>query len=335
MGQSRGEQESGEPVRVLCGEPHPAVLVRDGVGKSQLHRGLLGGAGAVPHTGDRAVTGIEDLVHGAVHHLAAGAHQHDPVGEVRGLLEEMGGEDHRAATLGLGLHGLPELLAGSDVHAGGGLVQEQQVRFGQQGECEAQPLLFAAGALADLPAGDLCRAGPLEGGLDRDVAGLAGGDHGHGLLDRQVAQQATGLEHGADPALEHGLLRRHPENREGAGRRGGEAEDQVEERGLAGTVGSEQGHDLTSLDLQVDAVDGPDGAGPAAELTVDAGGVEGGAGRVGASRIGARSGGSPAGWGDGARDGAVGCGVHASSLWNPAPQRICRASPMIHDIRHG
>ena len=254
------------------------------------------------------MAGTGHLVDGAVHHDAAGAHEHDPVGEVRGLLEEVRGEDDGATPLGLGLHRLPELLAGAHVHAGGGLVEQQQVRLCQQCEREAQPLLLATGALAHPAPGDAGGAGALECRVDGDVGGVAGGDHRDGLADGQVVEEAAGLEHGAHAPATHRGLRRFTQNGEGARGRGREPQDHVEERGLAGAVGTQQGDDLAALDLEVDAGHRMDGPRAGAEVLMDTRRVEG-CGR--------------------------GCCVHASSLEIRALPRICRPSPIAHDICQG
>ena len=51
-----------------------------------------------------------------------------------------------------------------------------------------------------------------------------------------------------------------------------EAQDHVDRRRLAGAVGAEQRGDLAELEMQVDAIDGPDGA----EGPMDAGELDGG-----------------------------------------------------------
>ena len=308
MGQALTQQDAGQTVRVLRRETDAAALMGDRVLDAQVRGDLLRGPRTVPDTGEGAVAGTGHLVDGAVHHDAAGAHEHDPVGEVRGLLEEVRGEDDGATPLGLGLHRLPELLAGAHVHAGGGLVEQQQVRFGQQGEREAQPLLLAAGALAHLAARDAGGAGALQRRVDGDVRGVAGGDHGDGFADGQVVEQAAGLEHGAHATGAHGGLRGPAQNGESARGRGREPQHHVEERGLAGAVGTQERDDLAALDLEVDAGDRMDGPRTGAEVPMDTRRVEG-CGR--------------------------GCCVHASSLGIRTLMRICRPSPIAHDICQG
>ena len=98
------------------------------------------------------------------------AEQHDAVGVLVGLLEVVGGEQDGAAALGVLADRLPEAAAALDVHAGGGLVEDQQGGVGEQGHREAQPLLLAAGALADLAVGDRGDAGVGEHLVHRRVS---------------------------------------------------------------------------------------------------------------------------------------------------------------------
>src|SRR5699024_10209703 len=97
---------------------------------------------------------------------------------------------------------------------------------------------------------------------------------------------------GTDPSPTDGVLRGPAQDGQGPRGRVREAQEHVQEGGLAGTVRPQQGDDLAAVDIQVHAVHRVDGPGAAAEVAVDARGVQGGAGvcRVGAvppGRIGA------------------------------------------------
>ena len=61
----------------------------------------------------------------------------------------MRGEEERAALRGLGAHRLPEGAAGQRIHAGGRLVEDQEVRVAGQCEGEAHALALAAGQLVE------------------------------------------------------------------------------------------------------------------------------------------------------------------------------------------
>ena len=81
--------------------------------------------------------------------------QDDPVRVGVGLLEVVGGEEHRPAALGVAADGGPEVAAALDVHPGRGLVEGHQRRVGQQGQGEPEALLLAAGALPDEAIGEM------------------------------------------------------------------------------------------------------------------------------------------------------------------------------------
>jgi len=49
--------------------------------------------------------------------------------------------------------------------------------------------------------------------------------------------------------------------RDAAARSGDDAADDVDERGLAGAIGSEQGKDLAFLDVEIDLLEGLEAAG--------------------------------------------------------------------------
>lgn len=65
-----------------------------------------------------------------------------PVGYGVGLFEVVRGEQDRTSLVGLLAHGGPEGLAGGDVHAGGRLVEDDQVAVtgGGEGEADAPPV---------------------------------------------------------------------------------------------------------------------------------------------------------------------------------------------------
>src|SRR5699024_3346052 len=92
-----------------------------------------------------------DLGPGAVGDHAAAVHDHHTGGLALGLLEVVGGEDDGPPGGGYAPHLVPEGAPGADVHADGGLVQQQHLRVAEQGDGEADPLRLAAGEGAHLP----------------------------------------------------------------------------------------------------------------------------------------------------------------------------------------
>ena len=77
-------------------------------------------------------------------------------------------------------------------------------------------------------------------------------------MDGYPPEQATVLEHGADPAVGAGPRCRPAEDPNETVVRRNEAEQHIERGGLAGAVGPEQRDELAGCDGQVDPVDGWD-----------------------------------------------------------------------------
>lgn len=179
------------------------------------------------------------------------------------------------------------------VHAGGGLVQEEQAGLGGEGAGDLQLALFAVGEVAgevvalgfeadeleefhgaflagllrllEAGAAQQCRPEAFLGSrvaADEDV-----------LEDRHVGEQADVLEGAGDAGLGHQV---------GLGREDGalvgdrafrgdvQAGEAVEEGGLAGAVGADEADDLAGVDGEVDRADG----GEAAEAHGDVAGFE-------------------------------------------------------------
>ncbi len=174
----------------------------------------------------------------------------DPVGDRIGLFEVVRGEQHRASLVRLLAHGGPECLARRHVHAGGRLVEDDQIAVARGGEGEADALRLTSGELVHLAVGDLrdARAGEHIGGLVRLRVQIAG--EPDQLGDRDLVHQATALQHGAHAPRDDGLARAGPEHPDRAVVGVLEAEQQVEGGRLAGPVGPEQGHRLARVQLE-------------------------------------------------------------------------------------
>ena len=76
--------------------------------------------------------------------LAAVVDDRDPVGELVGLVEVLRGQQHRAAVGDQLADRVPHLAAGAGVEPGGGLVEEDQRRPGDQAGREVEPPPHAA-----------------------------------------------------------------------------------------------------------------------------------------------------------------------------------------------
>lgn len=129
---------------------------------------------------------------------------------------------------------------------------------GHERHREPHALLFAPGALAEAPVGEVGDAGGGEDVVDGPGVGEQGGDVLDALAHRQILEQSAGLHDGGDEATRDGRVRRHAEDADAARRRFAQAEDHVDRRRLARTVGAEERDDLAGRDLEVDPTDGLD-----------------------------------------------------------------------------
>lgn len=71
----------------------------------------------------------------------------DAVGELIGLIEVLGGQQHRPARCGKVADGLPHLVAAARIQAGGGLVEEQQIRRQDDARRDVEAAAHTAGVL--------------------------------------------------------------------------------------------------------------------------------------------------------------------------------------------
>ena len=257
----------------------------------------MGGAGA-----------LLDLSGGPVGDDPAPMHQHGAPGELFGLFQVVGGEEHRGPSVGLAAHPVPELVAGAGVHPCGGLIQNHQIRAGQQRQGEAQPLLLAAGALSHRAVSDLEDAGGLHDLAHRQRVPVQGSDDLDGLLDREVGQEAAGLQQRPDAPGTDRVARCAAEDADLTPVGGVEPQDHVHEGGLACAVGAEDCGDLSRGEVQGDAVHGVDGA----------------AGAVGIAAPEITD----------ADDGFL-CCAHASSIRRGTRGHVEQLSRILHDICHG
>ena len=212
VGGGGGEQVARDGVAVGRGDEDrvAAHLDRLDAGKS-LQRSDIG----IRQGGPDGAPGHQrlDLGGGAVGDDLAVADQDDAVGVGVGLLEVVRREEHRAALLGVLADGRPEVAPPGDVHARGGLVEDEQLGVGQQRHREPQPLLLAARALAHPAVGDVGDAGPLQHlGHRTGVAEQAGGQPQR-LLDGEVLEQAAGLHDRRDEPVADRVLRLHAVDR--------------------------------------------------------------------------------------------------------------------------
>jgi len=187
----------------------------------------------------------------------------DAVGELIGLVEVLGAEQHRRAQPGEGADDVPHLVARARVQARGRLVEEHELGRDDDARREIQAPAHAAGEVLHEPSARLLEAeGPeqLVGPYARRLRSVAEQPAeqdevlpgGQVVVDRgELAGQADEPAHGV--GLGHDVVPEHPRAaRVGTQERG----EHPDRRRLAGAVGPEHAVHGAALDGQVDAVDG-------------------------------------------------------------------------------
>ena len=198
----------------------------------------------------------------------AGIHRDQPV-EAGGFLHVGGGDDHaHAGAAGADiLDQFPELAARQRVDAGGGLVEDQQVRIVDERAAQPQLLLHAAGELSGRAVGEGGKARGLEQLADAALAlgpGMAeeAAEELDVLEDRQrrVEVAAEALRHVGDgraglaavAAVGHVAA----EHEDLALLHGARARDQRQQGGLAHAIGPDEADHPAGGNVEVDRLQG-------------------------------------------------------------------------------
>ena len=181
-------------------------------------------------------------------------HHADAIGQRLGLFQVMRGQQHRATFGNQLADRRPQLLPRLDVHAHGGLVQEQQFGPAAQRQRELHASLLAAGEFRVGPAeqiGDASQLGAFGQGPRRRV--VTGGQPQQ-LAHAQGRRQLGVLQHHADAAACLDPLRVLPEQFDRAGVGTDQPQQQADRGALAGPVGAEQRKQLAALQLQLGTI---------------------------------------------------------------------------------
>ena len=238
----------------------------DAAGDAALHDPRPGGPTS-PETGrhpegddGRGARGGRERLGGALRQDAAVVDDDDAVGEVLGLVEVVGREQDRGAQRAQALDELPGPASGRGVEARGGLVEEEQLGVADDAEGEVEPPALPAGEGPHPGVGLLVQPGEGEHLGDGARVRVVAGVQAHQLARGEGVLEARLLEHDPDSLPEGPAagLRVEPEHLDRARVRGPVALEHLDRGGLPGAVGAEQGHDLTLVDREVEAVDGPD-----------------------------------------------------------------------------
>ena len=193
---------------------------------------------------------------------------------VLGLVHVVGGhEDGDADLVAQRADVLPDGVARLRVEPDGRLVEEEHLGVVQQPAGDLQPALHAAGEGAHERMAPVGQPDDVEHVLDALLADAA----------RDVVEHGVELQVliGREPVVERGVLEDHADRLPHAGRLGGDVvagqlgpaagrpeqgREHVDGRALAGAVRAEEAEDLALVDLEIDGIDGPEGAEVLAEF---------------------------------------------------------------------
>ena len=166
----------------------------------------------------------------------------DPVGQLLGFFELVGGQHHRHPVSAQRVDEFPDHHACMRIHAGGRLVEEHQLGAADDRARQRQALLLAAGKPA---VGGACGVGEAEGvqqpgGVQR--LGRVGGHQIQHLPGAGGRVAAAALQHHPDPGADRGVVGDgvQAEHLDAAGVGLYEALAHLHRRGLPGAVGAEQ-----------------------------------------------------------------------------------------------
>ncbi len=187
-------------------------------------------------------------------HDRAALQYHNPVGQPQNLLGILLDNDRAdAAGAGNGAERPEQFLDDDRRQPLGRLVQQQDLRIERQRPADRQHLLLAAGELvAEIAAAFLQPRKHLVDLFDGPGSGL--GHRRHVFFHRQRTEDIALLRHPADPGPRP-LVRPHrrdiePAERDRAAKTPGDADDRIDQRGLAGAVAAQQRQHLAFAERQ-------------------------------------------------------------------------------------
>ena len=216
---------------------------------------------------------VEDAGHGGAGEegrgLGRGAEVDQPAAGQDGHLveqvqagEQVGGEHHGGAVVGHGTEMAHEPLLHPRVEPGGGLVEEEHSRPDEQFGTDGHPLALAAAQLVDGPVAHTLQAQGCDGGVHQGgppfVAQVTGqaeqGGAGQAAGHGQLRVEDVVLGHVADIVAQHGAGRgqRRAVDQHRAPVRPGDADERLQQGGLAGAARAEDTDKLAGLDGQGD-----------------------------------------------------------------------------------
>ena len=185
----------------------------------------------------------------------------DDPGEVGGDgVDLVGGhEDGHALVIKL-VEEVHDLVAGLDVDAGGGFVEEEEPGVAYEGPGEEGALLLAAGELPDVPTSemedaesghDFLGASDLSGGVPREERLVHGCAHEHDFPDGDGEVPVNSLQLGDVADVGASRAEGDAVDEDPAGEESNCAEDDSEDGALAGAAGAEESDEVAGHDPEV------------------------------------------------------------------------------------
>jgi hypothetical protein len=171
----------------------------------------------------------------------------------------VGREKHRRSPTGESPDHVPGAAARRGVETGGRLVEKEQTRISDDAEAEVQAALLTTRERLHPVVCLLSQPDELDHLIDRSRVGVVPGVASEGLAHRQERLDRELLEH--DPHAFAQLTTRRwvgrveSEHLDDAPVTLAKALEDLDDRGLAGAVRSEQGEDLPLVDLKGDVLD--------------------------------------------------------------------------------
>ena len=156
---------------------------------------------------------------------------------------------------------VPDPAPALDVETVGRLVQEQHVRVAEQRTRQVESSLLTAGELSDAGGPLVQQVQLVQHLVDRASPGGQARLQSQGLGDGEVPGEAARLQQDARTTAYCGPVtpRIQPQDADLALVGSGEAFEQLDGRGLARSVGAEEGGDGAGWYVEVDATDGAEG----------------------------------------------------------------------------
>src|SRR5437867_7173172 len=175
------------------------------------------------------------------------------VADLLDLAQQVRVEEHRGTPSRGASHDAPNVDAADGVEGRGRLIEDDERRLAEQGDAQPESLLHALGEAPDEVAGPIGEPHDPERLVGCLAASRAGHAHQLAVQCQHLARLEPGLvpeqlRQVADLASRPKVTQRSAEDLATAAGRPGEAEQELDGRGLAGAVRAEEAEDLASPD---------------------------------------------------------------------------------------